>query len=243
MAGNHARYDRVGPLPENWAAQLMVSARRHGLSDRLGELHDTLKPEQKAGPNGADWRDALDARVLAFTAPRDATATAHPVAAEVVASAAPVSSDMCWPVAAGPEGPVITSPFGPRRAPEAGASTFHPGVDFQAHAGTPIQTPQAGVVIEAGPRAKGGGTIMVQYDDGSLGGFAHTGAMPGLKVGDRVGACTVIGVSDGSGTNNPHLHYTFRPGAADHPASVKTAPVDSMQTQFAGRPFQRKKKP
>ncbi len=248
MAGEHAVHDRVGPGDDELLGQLMAAARNRGLSDRLGQLHRTLLAQpgfaNRAGERSGlrDWRRSVDRHVQALAA----QVTADPGGAVAVAYGGPDTTaptalvtpdgDVCWPVSPEPKGPAISSGFGPRRAPVAGASTLHNGSDFVAPKGAAIRSSQAGEVMMVGPRGRGGDTIIVQNADGSISGYAHTGATQGLEVGDWVGACQVIGFSNNSGkTTGPHLHYTYRPGTMDTPATLSTPPVNPMTTQFGDR--------
>ncbi len=123
----------------------------------------------------------------------------------------------------------MTSNFGRREAPEPGASRNHNGTDFRAREGATVQSTQNGVVSSVGERARGGNTIIVENDDGSRSGYAHTSALPGIEPGAVVSAESPIGTSDGSGTATPHLHYTYTPPGA-------TAPVDPLTTQLQNVP-------
>ena len=131
---------------------------------------------------------------------------------------------------------MITSHFGPRNTGIPGASTSHPGLDFRARPGAEIMAPQNGTVIEIGPQNKGGNAVFVSNDDGSMNGFAHTQGADGLKVGDKVTEGQVIGKSDGSGTKQPHLHFTYRPGTETTPAQKTDKAVDPLRTQFKDKP-------
>ncbi len=64
----------------------------------------------------------------------------------------------------------------------------------------------------------------------------HTQASEGINVGDEVKEGNEIGESDGSGTNEPHQHYTYRPGTVEAPATTDTTPVDPITTQFEDKP-------
>lgn len=57
----------------------------------------------------------------------------------------------------------ISSTFGYRNAPLAGASTNHKGVDFAASTGTPIYAAAAGTVTSAGYSGKAGNLIIINH--------------------------------------------------------------------------------
>ena len=82
---------------------------------------------------------------------------------------------------------------------------------------------------------------MVQNNDGSLSGYAHTAPAEGVSKGTRVEAGYPIGNSDASGRiTGPHLHYTYRPGTTDSPATPATKPVDPVTTQLKDREIKKR---
>lgn len=130
----------------------------------------------------------------------------------------------------------ITSGFGPRGKVAPGSSKNHNGVDFDAPVGTAIRSTHDGTIHTIGNEpGSSGNFILIQNDDGSMSGYAHTGALPTLRQGQKVRSGERIGESDNSGrTTGPHLHYTYRPGTKAQPATRKTRPVDPFKTVFKG---------
>lgn len=72
------------------------------------------------------------------------------------------SSGLCWPL---PGYTRISSPFGYRGAPTAGATTFHGGIDLPAPPGTNIISAISGKVTFTGFMGSGGCTVVVQNDE------------------------------------------------------------------------------
>ena len=68
------------------------------------------------------------------------------------------TSGLCWPL---PGYTIISSPFGYRGAPTAGASTFHGGIDLPAPPGTNIISAIPGKVTFTGFMGSGGCTVVV----------------------------------------------------------------------------------
>ena len=75
------------------------------------------------------------------------------------------TSGLCWPL---PGYTKISSPFGYRGAPTAGASTFHGGIDLPAPPGTNIISAISGKVTFTGFMGSGGCTVVVQNEQYSI---------------------------------------------------------------------------
>ena len=102
---------------------------------------------------------------------------------------------------------LISSTFGYRNAPLAGASTNHKGVDFAASTGTPIYAAAAGTVTSAGYSGKAGNLIIINHGNGLLTYYMHCNTIfvsAGQKVskGQNIGQVGTTGNSTG-----PHLHF------------------------------------
>ena len=101
----------------------------------------------------------------------------------------------------------ISSPFGYRTQPIAGASTNHKGIDFAAATGTPIYAAAAGTVISAGYAGNAGNLLVINHGNGLLTYYMHCSKIyvsAGQKVskGQNVAAVGTTGNSTG-----PHLHF------------------------------------
>lgn len=74
--------------------------------------------------------------------------------------AVPISSNnLCWPL---PGYTRISSPFGYRASPTAGATNFHGGIDLPAPAGTNIISAISGTVTKTGFMGSGGCSVVVE---------------------------------------------------------------------------------
>lgn len=71
------------------------------------------------------------------------------------------TQNMCWPL---PGYTRISSPFGYRNSPTAGASSFHGGIDLPAPPGTNIVSAISGKVVRTGFMGSGGCSVVVQND-------------------------------------------------------------------------------
>lgn len=115
----------------------------------------------------------------------------------------------------------ITSGYGPRKAPIAGASTFHRGVDIANALGTAIVASGDGTVIFTGPSGSYGNHIKIEHGNGYVTTYSHLSRIAAKRgatvtAGQRIGNMGTTGVSTGS-----HLHFeVLRNGANVDPATV-----------------------
>ena len=101
----------------------------------------------------------------------------------------------------------VSSPFGNRDAPTAGASTNHQGVDLAAPEGTPIYASRTGVVTTATFGKSAGYYVSINHGDGFSSIYMHMTRYV-VSKGQAVSAGQVIGYvgSTGTSTGN-HLHF------------------------------------
>lgn len=101
----------------------------------------------------------------------------------------------------------VSSEFGARKAPKAGASTNHRGMDLAVPLGTPVQAQATGKVVSAKDEGRLGNTVRVDYGNGVVGIYGHLDSMD-VKPGDIVTAGQGLAKSGNSGNSTgPHLHY------------------------------------
>ncbi len=101
----------------------------------------------------------------------------------------------------------ITSEFGYRTAPTAGATANHAGRDMAAPTGTPIYAADGGRVIRATYNSARGNYIVVDHGNGMQTWYQHCSQLyvsTGAQVtrGQNIAAIGTTGVSTG-----PHLHF------------------------------------
>ncbi|MBR3133354.1 MAG: M23 family metallopeptidase [Clostridia bacterium] len=136
------------------------------------------------------------------------------------------NGDLIWPI---PGQFTITSPFGYRRSPTGGASSYHSGVDIGAPEGTPLVACFSGNIIYTGFSGAGGFTITISHPPYTAS-YCHVSPNFIVSVGDEITVNTHIGNvgpryvygvignpycdSEGNPTNGattgPHLHFTLK---------------------------------
>lgn len=141
-----------------------------------------------------------------------------------------------WPLANAAK---ITSPYGPRTAPKAGASTDHKGVDISAVTGTQVYAANAGT-IDVGYNATSGNWVSVTGADGLKTVYRHLQTAQVTK-GQSVAAGDPIALSGATGNvTGAHLHFEVLVdgkyvdpmqmiGKAETPASSAAAAPDVQQ--------------
>lgn len=103
----------------------------------------------------------------------------------------------------------VTSPFGRRSAPVAGASTYHNGVDLAAPIGTQVRAPWDGTIAKTYYNEKGGYQMLVDHPGGYRTGYAHLSQFV-ARAGDRVAQGDLIALTGNTGIGTgPHLHFTL----------------------------------
>lgn len=105
-------------------------------------------------------------------------------------------------------GYTISSPFGYRKSPTKGASTYHQGIDMACPSGTPIYASRSGTVTKASYQAGGAGYyVSINHGDGFASIYMHmtryvVSAGQSVTQGQLIGYVGSTGISTG-----PHLHF------------------------------------
>ena len=156
------------------------------------------------------------------------------------------SSGYCFPIQGG--NMTMSSGFGHRDAPAAGASTDHKGIDLPVAKGTAIVSTETGRVIAVKTNMTEHDSTAVRSAKGNTGGnyviveyqrangesyrvsYCHlTENGVAVKEGDTVQAGTVLGYSGSTGASSgPHLHLTVRHGETKDGQVVYGAPINPL---------------
>ena len=115
----------------------------------------------------------------------------------------------------------VTSPYGFREQPTAGASRFHQGIDLGAAEGTTIVASRAGTVTSAGYSNSLGWYVTINHGDGFSSMYGHMLGPAYVSSGSYVSQGQSIGGvgSTGISTGN-HLHFAILyNGAYQNPAA------------------------
>lgn len=114
------------------------------------------------------------------------------------------ASGFIWPC---PSSHRITSGFGPRQAPIAGASTYHRGIDVGASSGSAIVAAVSGRVTTAAYSSSAGNYVVISHGQGVSTVYMHASALY-VSEGDRVAQGQKIAAVGSTGySTGPHLHF------------------------------------
>lgn len=104
----------------------------------------------------------------------------------------------------------ISSYFGKRNKPTAGASTYHQGVDWSTPVGTSVMASCGGTVSKAGWASGYGYCVFIEHEDGKQTRYGHLSKVL-VKVGQKVRQGEKIALSGNTGVSTgPHLHFEIR---------------------------------
>lgn len=116
-----------------------------------------------------------------------------------------------WPLAVSGR---ITSYFGGRDQPTAGASTYHKGIDIAAPQGTAVLAAKGGTVVTATYSSSAGNYVMIYHGNSTYTVYMHCSSLnvsKGQQVsqGQTIAAVGSTGVSTGA-----HLHFGISVGGS-----------------------------
>lgn len=138
----------------------------------------------------------------------------------------PSTGNFIWPV---PSVHKISSPFGPRKAPAPGASTFHKGIDIPGGGvlGKSVVASDSGKVVIAKIGYNGGRGNYIVIDHGNKKGtlYQHLQSFS-VKVGQSVNQGQEIAKMGSTGVSTgPHLHFEIHECFSD----TKGTPVNPQK--------------
>ncbi len=126
------------------------------------------------------------------------------------------SGTLSWPLSRNSRNyNVITSYFGNRVPPVAGATGNHNGIDIGVYSGTPVYSAGDGYVAGVGSNGARGIWVMIKHADNLYTFYQHLSSYSvsrgqTVKRGQQIARSGNTGISSG-----PHLHFEVRTGPGD----------------------------
>lgn len=101
----------------------------------------------------------------------------------------------------------ITSYFGYRNAPTAGASSNHPAIDIAVPEGTRVSASDGGTVIKTGQYGGYGNIVQIDHGNGVVTQYSHLSKV-GVRTGQKVARGQEVARSGNTGVSTgPHLDF------------------------------------
>lgn len=101
----------------------------------------------------------------------------------------------------------VTSKYGYRTSPTAGASTDHKGIDISCNPNTPIKAVANGTITSSSKDEYNGNIIRINHGNGIISIYAHLNQR-NVSVGQSVNKGDIIGLAGSTGiSTGTHLHF------------------------------------
>lgn len=103
----------------------------------------------------------------------------------------------------------ISSYFGYRESPTAGASSYHKGIDIAVPVGTKVLATKSGTVVTAAYSSSAGNYVAIYHGDGVYSYYMHCSQLS-VSAGSRVSQGQQVALSGNSGiSTGAHLHFAI----------------------------------
>lgn len=198
-----------GELKSTQAEFSGMLAKQNALVDEIDDQLEDAEEIQKVYEAEVKAQSEILAQIQADIAREEASVSGN----EVNYMSA---SGFYWPC---PGYKRVSSDFGPRKSPTAGASTNHKGIDLAANKGTPILASQSGRVTTATYSSSAGNYIIINHGKNSAGQtvctvYMHCNSLA-VSAGQTVTQGQTIATVGSTGfSTGPHLHFGVTVGGA-----------------------------
>ena len=183
-----------------------LALQKLALAQQLRDAEIRLLQMQGARDAARAWEAQQAAREAAAAAAAAVTTTAAPARSATTSSTSATRALASSGTGVALTTGRVTSCYGTRWG------TLHAGVDIAAPIGTPIFTPESGVVLQAGPASGFGLAVAVQHGDGTITLYGHVNKFS-VRVGQAVAAGEQIAeVGNRGQSTGPHLHFEVHKG-------------------------------
>ena len=167
---------------------------------RIAQMEEEIRKAEEA----ARAREgAGEASGQAVDAPKDT----EKKSSSSSSSGSKATGSLSWPL---PASDYVTSGFGHRESPTAGASSNHQGIDIGASTGSSITAADGGTVITASYSSSAGNYVVISHGNGLSTVYMHCSKLL-VSEGDTVSKGQTIAKVGSTGySTGPHLHFGVR---------------------------------
>ncbi|SEF95420.1 Peptidase family M23 [Eubacterium ruminantium] len=184
------------------AVQLLLEEKKR----QVNNFDDAIDPMQQEADKIEEMYNQLDLQIASYEAAASGGVYVS-VDGKILIPSIEGKGGFLWPM---PSSFEITSYFGYRNAPAAGASWYHRGVDIGCDSGSHVISAMDGTVIYTGYMGTGGITVMVDHGGGVSTVYHHLSSYT-VKEGEKVSRGQLIAFSGCTGVSTgPHLHFGVR---------------------------------
>lgn len=190
-------------LANNEAMQEKIMAQKKDVEDLVdAKSQEVAEYEQSIASQEEEVQKYAQAQAEA-----EAIIAAAEAAASNSATSTYTGGVFTWPV---PGYYGITSYFGNRTSPTAGASTYHRGIDIACDTGASVVAAAGGTVIVSAYNAAEGNYVCIDHGGGVVTVYMHNSSLL-VSVGEYVAAGQTIALAGSTGySTGPHCHFGVR---------------------------------
>ena len=184
---------RIAQMEEEARRRAEEEARRKAEEEARRKAEEAARAREGAG----------EASGQAVDAPKDT----EKKSSSSSSSGSKATGSLSWPL---PASDYITSDFGHRESPTAGASSNHQGIDIGASTGSSITAADGGTVITASYSSSAGNYVVISHGNGLSTVYMHCSKLL-VSEGDTVSKGQTIAKVGSTGySTGPHLHFGVR---------------------------------
>ena len=171
---------------------------------KIAQYDDDIDAQQALVDKYEAEREAAEEKIAQFEA---ASIAAQVSTGTTIYDSSSYSGTFMWPAT---QGTYISSGFGYRTSPTAGASTYHKGIDIPCPVGSDIVAAASGTVVISQYSNSAGYYIMIDHGNGVSTVYMHNSQLC-VSVGDTVTKGQVIAKAGSTGySTGSHCHFGVR---------------------------------
>ncbi len=170
----------------------------------IARFEEDIEAQQALVDRYAAEREAAEAKIAEM---ERASITSQQSNGQTIYDSSSYTGKFMWPAT---QGHSISSDFGPRVSPTAGASSYHQGIDIPCPLGSDVVAAESGTVVISQYSNSAGYYIMIDHGNGVSTVYMHNSQLL-VGVGATVTKGQVISKAGSTGySTGPHCHFGVR---------------------------------